>query len=68
MACMVNFSVSFLGSMLILVTHILFCCLHLSVRAVDPGQICYPCIVMLFNCFSLQWTSSVDLVPICLEN
>ena len=31
------------------VTHVLFCCLHLSTHTVDPVQICYPCIVLLFT-------------------
>ena len=31
------------------VTHVLFCCLHLSAHTVDPVQICYTCIVLLFT-------------------
>ena len=31
------------------VNHVLFCCLHLSTHTVDPVQICYPCIVLLFT-------------------
>ena len=31
------------------VTHVLFCCLHLSTHTVDPVQICYTCIVLLFT-------------------
>ena len=30
------------------VTHVLFCCLHVTAHAVDPVQICYTCIVLLF--------------------
>ena len=47
-ACMADFAVLFLESLLILFTHVLFCCLHLCVHAVDQVQICYTCIVRFF--------------------
>ena len=31
------------------VTHVLFCCLHLSAHTVDPVEICYTFIVLLFT-------------------
>ena len=44
------------------VTHVLFFCLHLSAHTVDPVEICYPCIVLLFTPLS---THTVDPVQIC---
>ena len=53
MACTVDLGVLFLESMLILVTHVLFC-----THAVEPVQICYTCIVLLLSSFTPQYTSS----------
>ena len=55
MACIVDFTILILESLLILVTPVLFCCLHLSARAVDPAQICY---ILNLTCFIPQYTST----------
>ena len=39
MACIFDFAVLFFESLLILVTHVLSCDLHLSAHAVEPVQI-----------------------------
>ena len=46
------------------VTHILFCCLHLSTCAVDPVQICYTYIVLLFTPQYTYSGPSTDLLHI----
>ena len=45
------------------VTHVLFYCLHLSAHTVDPVQICYPCIVLLFTPQYTYSGPSSDLLP-----
>ena len=45
-----------------LVTYVLFCCLHLSPHAVDPVQICYTCIVLLFTPWCTYSGPSSDLL------
>ena len=57
-----------LGSMFILITHVLFYCLHLSARAVDPVQIGHPCILLYDICSILQCSSSGLNVHFCLQN
>ena len=77
MACMIDYAVSFLGSLLILaiyVTHVLFCyfsCLHLRTHAVEPVQICLHLRTHAVDpvqiCLHLR-THAVDPVQICLQN
>ena len=64
MVCMVDLGVLFLQSLLTLVTHVLFCCLHLSTCAVDPVQICYTYIVLLFTPQYTYSGPSTDLLHI----
>ena len=51
----------FWESLLLLVTHVLFCCLHISTHTVDPVQICYTCIVLLFTPWCTYGGPSSDL-------
>ena len=58
LVCMDDLGILFLESLFTLVTHVLFCCLHLSSHTVGPVQICCPCIVLLLVSFTPHYTSS----------